>query len=133
MDDMPVIEQSGILPYKTENGKLYVLLITTSSGKEWIIPKGNLEPGMSAAESAIKEAEEEAGVKGVITGDSIGRYRSRKKKTGLICNIGVFPMRVDEEMKKWHEKGKRKRRWYSVAKAMEKVSNEELRKLIATL
>ena len=47
-------KQSGILPYRIESGKLHILFITNRSGKKWIIPKGKIEPGMTALSSAEK-------------------------------------------------------------------------------
>ncbi len=128
--EMSPLPQSGVLPYRFGKGRFEVLLITNSSGTKWIIPKGQLEPDMTPQESALQEAKEEAGVKGVITGGVIGTYRSRKKKTGRLCVIDIYPMQVEKEMKKWHEKGMRKRRWCSVEEALEKVSNPELKEVI---
>jgi 8-oxo-dGTP pyrophosphatase MutT (NUDIX family) len=45
--------------------RMEVLLIGSSKGTHWVIPKGIHEPGLSATESASHEALEEAGVKGV--------------------------------------------------------------------
>lgn len=126
----PVRFQSGVLPYKNKDGRLYILLITTSSRKEWIIPKGNIDDGLTPPESALKEAAEEAGLSGVITGDPIGSYRFRKKKTGVPCSVDVFPMKVTGEMENWKEKGKRGRRWYTPEEAAARVSNPELKELI---
>ncbi len=126
----PVLQQSGVLPCKNEDGKRYFLLITTSSRKEWIIPKGNIDEGLTPPESALKEAAEEAGLKGVITGESIGSYRFQKKKTGRLCRVDVFPMKVTGEMKYWKEKDRRGRRWYTPEEAAARVSNPGLKELI---
>ena len=53
--------QSGVLPYRVEGGVMRVLLITSQGGRRWVIPKGIVEPGLSAVVSAAKEALEEAG------------------------------------------------------------------------
>jgi len=125
-----ILHQSGVLPYKNENGTVSILLITTTSGKEWIIPKGKIEKNLSPRESALKEAAEEAGLKGAITGESIGSYHFEKKKSGRICSVEVFPMKVEEEMENWEEKGKRERRWCTTEEASTRVSNTELKELI---
>jgi len=125
-----ILRQSGVLPYQYKNGTFNVLLVTTSSKKDWIIPKGNIEPDLTPRESALKEAAEEAGIKGVITGDPIGSYAFQKKKTGKICSVEVFPMKVEKEMIEWEEKGKRERCWYTCEEAAARVSNPQLKELI---
>jgi ADP-ribose pyrophosphatase YjhB (NUDIX family) len=124
------LRQSGVLPYQYKNGSIHILLVTTTSKKEWIIPKGNIEQDLTSRESALKEAAEEAGVKGVITGESIGSYTFQKKKTGKICSVEVFPMKVGKEMIEWEEEGKRKRRWCTPEEAADRVSNPQLKELI---
>lgn len=125
-----ILRQSGVLPYQYKNGTFNVLLVTTTSKQEWIIPKGNIEKNLTPRESALKEAVEEAGIKGVITGESIGSYAFQKKKTGRICSVEVFPMKVEKEMIEWEEKGKRERCWCTPEEAMARVSNTQLKELI---
>lgn len=129
-----LIVQSGVLPYKYDDDNvLKIMLVTTTSGDEWIIPKGKIEPDLTPAESALKEAREEAGLKGEIVGDVIGSYRFRKKKNNRVCRVDVFPMAVrkKQKKKKWEEKKKRKRGWYTIPEALELIVNPELKELIA--
>ena len=44
-----------------------VCLITSSSGKRWLVPKGNLQKGRDLRETAAREAWEEAGLIGRVT------------------------------------------------------------------
>jgi len=125
-----ILRQSGVLPYQYKNGTIYILLVTTTSKKDWIIPKGNIEPDLTPRESALKEAAEEAGVKGVITGESIGSYTFQKKKTGSMCSVEIFPMKVEKKMVEWEEEGKRERCWYTPEEAAARVSNPQLKTLI---
>jgi hypothetical protein len=50
------IRQAAALPVKA--GK--ICLITSSNGKRWIIPKGLIEPGQTAAEKVAQEWPERA-------------------------------------------------------------------------
>ena len=34
-----LIEQSGVIPYRIEDGQIEVMLITSSASKRWVIPK----------------------------------------------------------------------------------------------
>ena len=39
-----LVEQSGVIPYRIMDGQIEVMLITSSGGKRWVIPKGLIEP-----------------------------------------------------------------------------------------
>jgi 8-oxo-dGTP pyrophosphatase MutT (NUDIX family) len=64
-----LVEQSGVIPYRIENGQIEVMVITSSTGKRWVIPKGLIEPDMTPQDSAAKEAWEEAGLLGKVFPD----------------------------------------------------------------
>jgi 8-oxo-dGTP pyrophosphatase MutT (NUDIX family) len=60
-----------------------VLLVRHSYGKErWSLPGGEVDPGESPAEAAVREAREEAGVE-VELDHLIGVYYLRSRKNGL--------------------------------------------------
>ena len=63
---MPAIRlQNAGLPYRvTKAGALEILLVTTRQTRRWIIPKGWPIKGLKPANSAAREAFEEAGVSG---------------------------------------------------------------------
>ncbi|MBX3054482.1 MAG: NUDIX hydrolase [Caldilineaceae bacterium] len=47
-------------------GGVEVALIATAGGNRWQLPKGRLEPGEGAVEAAIREVEEETGLRTVV-------------------------------------------------------------------
>lgn len=52
------------LTYKEESGIAKYLLVKPSDGSEtWVLPKGHIESGESDGQTAIREVEEEAGVR----------------------------------------------------------------------
>ncbi len=126
-----IYRQSAVVPYRWRNGKLEVLIISSSGGKRWVVPKGIVEPGLSPAASAAAEAGEEAGVEGLVGSTPLGRYRYRK--WGGTCEVEVYPMAVHHELQDWPESSRRRRRWLSVDKAAKKIDRKKLRKLIADL
>ena len=119
-----IYRQSAVLPYRWRGDAVEVLLITSRSGQRWVLPKGIVDPGLSAPISAAKEAREEAGIEGAVWDRCVGRYRQRK--WGGTCRIEVFPMRVTNEMEDWPEASLRRREWLSLKAARKRVRDEEL-------
>ena len=89
--------------------------------------------GKSLAEAAEVEAFEEAGVKGKVDPEPLGSFNHTKQNLPvgtLDVRILVHPMSVDREFPKWPEFGQRRRKWFTVEEALERVDSEELRALI---
>lgn len=125
------VPQSALLPYRIKNDKISILLITSSGRDRWIIPKGNLEPGMPPEESAAMEAFEEAGAVAKPTSTLIGYWYYEKR--GVKFRVAVFPGQVDELLDTWPEMVERERQWFSIEKAMPQVNDSSLRRLIKHL
>ncbi len=121
--------QFAALCYRLTGGKPEFLLITSRGTGRWIIPKGWPEDGKTPAEIALKEAWEEAGVKGRIAGPCLGLYSYLKKTEDegeLPCVAMVHPLRVETLADDFPEAGQRKRRWMSARKAAASVAEPEL-------
>lgn len=118
--------QAGAIPFRRRDGDLEVLLISSRSDGEWIVPKGMIDPGLSAQEAALQEAEEEAGVRGRLS-ELIGYVETTKAR------IAVYPLEVEVELEDFLEKGLRRRRWFAAKEAAEKVRDRDLGSLIRHL
>jgi 8-oxo-dGTP pyrophosphatase MutT (NUDIX family) len=70
-------EQVAAVCYRMKAGLIEFLLVQTRGGR-WIFPKGNIEAGLSQAQSAALEAYEEAGVHGRMEELSFTQYTRRK-------------------------------------------------------
>lgn len=125
------IQQAAALPYVIRGNKLCLLVVTSLGTKRWVLPKGNIDPGLTAWESAEFEAHEEAGVMGRMTVRSIGAYTYRKsdEKDGLY-RVRVFPLEVLRELDEYPEAARRKRKWMKTEKAIKAVREPELKALI---
>ncbi len=123
-----IYRQSAVIPYTFEEDVLKILLITSMSKKNWIIPKGLIDDGLSAQESALKEAYEEAGIAGSIKGKRQGMYSYFK--WGGLCQVDVYACRVTKIYDIWPEQFERKRAWYSSKNAIEKIENEDLKDIV---
>jgi 8-oxo-dGTP pyrophosphatase MutT (NUDIX family) len=122
--DRSWLRQAGAIPVKGDT----VCLVTSSSGKRWVIPKGLIDPGMTAGETALQEAWEEAGLVGVLDPDPVGTYFY--DKWGGTYHVTVFLMRVTEAAEDWPEWSVRERAWVSVKQALERLDDEGLREII---
>ncbi len=123
--------QSAVLPFRQGANGLEILLIRSSKGTHWVIPKGIHEPGLSATQSAAKEAEEEAGIKGHVTPTAIASFQ--QEKWGATCTISVYPMQVTTELHGAHwPESHRTRRWMPADQAAPLLaSNPALAALVA--
>ena len=122
--------QSGVIPYRKRKGKLELLMVTSTGKKRWVIPKGVKEPHLSPWKSAMKEAWEEAGIRGKVSRPAIGAYRYRK--WGGTCTVQVFAMEVSKVVRNWEENF-RDREWFSHRKAMRLIEGKDLQQIMRRL
>jgi 8-oxo-dGTP pyrophosphatase MutT (NUDIX family) len=114
------IRQAAALPLR--NGKACV--ITSSNGKRWVIPKGLIEPGQTAGETALQEAWEEAGLVGVLHAEPVGSYLY--EKYGKSYHVIVFVMDVTGAAQDWPEREVRQRSWVSPIGLFERIEDPGL-------
>lgn len=124
--------QSAVIPYRMRAGRVEVLLVSSSGNKHWVVPKGIVDPGLSASASAAKEAREEAGIEGRVESPRLGSYRY--PKWGAQCTVEVFPMRVTREVPEdqWPERH-RGRQWVSPTVAAQRLKAPQAALLQALL
>jgi phosphohistidine phosphatase len=125
-----VHHQAAVIPYRIRKERVEVALITTSTGKGWVVPKGWVDEGEGPREAAIREAEEEAGLRGVVARRPVGRYHHAKGSDRR--RVDVYVMRVTKELEHWLEDKVRRRRWMRVADAADRL-REELQPLVQRL
>lgn len=120
--------QVAALPWRRREGVLEVLLVTTRETRRWTIPKGWPIKGMSKRASAALEADEEAGVTGVIAEKSIGRFTYWKRRTTRfdLVHVAVYPLEVTRQRKRWKEMTERRQMWTTPDDAAMAVEEPEL-------
>jgi phosphohistidine phosphatase len=121
--------QAAVIPYRRRGGKLEILLITTHLGKHWGVPKGVVDPGETPVAAAVREALEEAGIRGRLHKDFRDRYSY--KKWGGTCTVEVFALEVTDELADWDERAQRQRRWLAAENAAGMVKQAALGRIIA--
>jgi phosphohistidine phosphatase len=123
-----IYPQSAVIPFKIQNNRFRLLLITSIKSKQWIFPKGIIEDHLSPQKSAGKEALEEAGVEGEVINFPLGEYSY--SKWGGLCEVVVFPMYVTKVHEEWPEANIRERKWVSIDKASNLILKEELKSIL---
>jgi 8-oxo-dGTP pyrophosphatase MutT (NUDIX family) len=125
--------QVAALCWRSVKGKPEVLLVTSRETGRWVLPKGWPVKGRDAAGSARTEAWEEAGVEGKVQDTCVGLYAYHKRLGSDIdvpCIVAVYPIKVKSLADSYPEAGQRRRRWFTPAKAAERVDEPELRTLL---
>jgi 8-oxo-dGTP pyrophosphatase MutT (NUDIX family) len=108
-------QQAAAFPIRRRGADLQVCLIRKRVSGTWGIPKGTVDGGLTHEDTALKEAWEEAGVRGRLVGDALGIYEY--EKYGRSLKVMVYVMEVLEHDRDWLEAGIRERKWASRAEA----------------
>jgi phosphohistidine phosphatase len=124
--------QSSVSPYRLTDDGPQMLVILSAKKRHTIVPKGIKEPGLSAQESAAKEAVEEAGVEGVVEDAPLGSYVYRK--WGASCSVQVYALRVTRVLPEdqWPE-SHRGREWVTPEEASARLAQPALASMVTAL
>ena len=122
---MPIwVRQAAAVPFS--EGR--VCMVTSSSRRRWVLPKGVIDPGHTPGEAALLEAWEEAGLLGGLDREPVGSYLY--EKLGRECHVLVYRMTVTEIRDVWPEKDLRERAWLSPREVLERVEEAGLRDVL---
>ena len=130
-------QQVGALPWRIQrNGEMRILLITSRECGRWIVPKGWPVKGYPLLVAASRKAFEAAGVIGDISPAPVVAFRYRKALddgSRVPCSVAVFGMNVRGTLSHWREKGQRKRQWFSLGEAADRLDDAELAAFVRML
>jgi hypothetical protein len=111
-----------VIAYRIQDGKVRVLLMTSRDTGRWIIPRGNIKPGVNALQGCRT-----GGLRG---GGSQGNYYRFEpaRDVHLLQEAGLgrgprrngrgLSLRVEERLKKWPERSERRLSWVSIKEAV---------------
>ena len=128
--------QSAALPWRRDaKGRISVLVVTTRRSRRWSIPKGNAAAHLSLAETAAKEAFEEAGVAGTISPLPAAVFRTTKRAAPgtALLEVWVFLLEVTGRAKRWPERGERDGKWVTAKRAAKLLAEPALADLCRRL
>ena len=93
------------------------VLVVNQRGTSWSLPKGHIDPGESKLEAAIREIEEESGIRRLTFVKDLGSYSRYKiglasrEDMGELKTIHMFLFTTDEERLKPTDPDHPEARW----------------------
>ncbi|HEX4609078.1 MAG TPA: NUDIX hydrolase [Urbifossiella sp.] len=123
----PPVRQSAVLAVSDDR----LCLVTSRSGRRWVIPKGQIDPGHTPGEAALVEAWEEAGLVGALDPEPVGSYVY--EKLDRVHHVLVYRMTVTAVHDRYPEASFRQRVWLGVDEAIDRVDEPGLRDLLRRL
>jgi 8-oxo-dGTP pyrophosphatase MutT (NUDIX family) len=102
------LHEAGAVPYRCTSRGLEFCLITSTEGR-WIFPKGTVKPGKQRYKTAIREALEEAGLKGELLYRPLGSCEMVKDEEKYTLVLFLLEVTACEQV--WAEADFRRRRW----------------------
>lgn len=119
--------------YTGSGEEVEILVVTSRTSARWIIPRGWPMKRKKPHEAAAIEAWEEAGVRGRVRKDAVGRYTYLKMLDNgdvVPCVVDVFQIEITGEETSFKERGERLLEWVRPDEAARRVREIELKSLL---
>ncbi|XP_002738903.1 diphosphoinositol polyphosphate phosphohydrolase 1-like isoform X2 [Saccoglossus kowalevskii] len=125
-DDEGFRKRAACLCFRNEEENEILLVSSKKFGDRWLVPGGGLEPLEHPSVAAMREAVEEAGVKGSL-GRCLGVFENSERKHRT-C---VYVLVVTELLETWEDQKNfgRIRQWFPVDEAFAHLEYKPLQKL----
>lgn len=123
---------AGGIVFRRRNGKIEILLIQDAKDR-WTIPKGHIEEGETAQETALREIGEEAGLKETEAICWLGKihFRYRRMNTLVLMTTQIYLVKAlgntDAIQKEEWMNGIK---WFEFHDALDKIEYEDIGKLM---
>ena len=136
----PVIQEivreptsGGIVFRMTRDGKDIEILLIQDSKNRWTIPKGHIEQGETAKQTAIREIGEEAGLQHIQVLTWLGKihFKYRRLDRLVLMTTQVYLVRaIDNTEMPTKEKWMNGIKWFKFNDALEAIEYEDIEKLM---
>ncbi len=123
----------GIVFRMTPDERDIEILLIQDSKNRWTIPKGHIEPGETAKQTAVREIGEESGLKNVEVLTWLGKihFKYRRLEKLVLMTTQVYLVQsVDKNERPTKEKWMNGIRWFSFADALDAIEYTDIEKLM---
>ena len=115
-----------------DKSDIEILLIQDSKNR-WTIPKGHIEPGENAKQTAIREIGEEAGLKNIEILTWLGKihFKYRRVNKLVLMTTQIYLVHaLDDKEQPVPEKWMNGIRWFSFSEALDAIEYADIEKLM---
>ncbi|MBR1796210.1 NUDIX domain-containing protein [Candidatus Saccharibacteria bacterium] len=136
----PVIQEivreptsGGIVFRPTRDRKDIEILLIQDSKNRWTIPKGHIEPGETAKQTAVREIGEESGLHHISVLTWLGKinFKYRRLDKLVLMTTQVYLVRaLDTTETPTKEKWMNGIKWFKFADALDAIEYEDIEKLM---
>ena len=120
----PYSHAGGVVSRIMGGDRQYLLVEARRSPGEWVLPKGHIEPGETAEAAAIREVEEEAGVRAEVVAPA---GDSEYVVNGKIVRVVFFLMKYVKEVDRQED---RSQTWRRCEDAIQLLTFDDTRRIL---
>lgn len=123
----------GIVFRMTPDQKDIEILLIQDSKNRWTIPKGHIEPGETAKQTAVREIGEESGLKHVDVLTWLGKihFKYRRMEKLVLMTTQVYLVQsLDKNEHPTKEKWMNGIRWFGFSEALDAIEYADIEKLM---
>lgn len=123
----------GIVFRMTPDQRDIEILLIQDSKDRWTIPKGHIEPGETAKQTAVREIGEESGLKNVDVLAWLGKihFKYRRLDKLVLMTTQVYLVQsLDKNERPTKEKWMNGIRWFSFSEALDAIEYADIEKLM---
>lgn len=124
---------SGGIIYRKQGKRVEVALIVRGEGKVFCLPKGKIEKPETPQETALREVEEETGLKGKIEKE-IGKinywFYSKEEKARIFKTVYFYLIRYESGETQGHDFEVEEVKWLSIDEALKIMTYPTERKMM---
>ncbi len=79
------LTHAGAVVFRKHDSRAYYLVVSSSDGVSWVLPKGHIDLGETPEIAALRELEEEAGVVGeIVVPLSVRHFKRADKEANIL-------------------------------------------------
>lgn len=123
----------GVVYRRNPNNRDIEILLIQDAKDRWTIPKGHIEEGESAKETAEREVLEETGLKELKVLNWLGKinFRYRRGSSLVLMTTEIFLVKAKGDTNALKpEDWMNGIKWFSAAEALDKIEYDDIGKLI---